>query len=275
MYKKLKTLSLVSALAICSAAPSVAQEFTQTGQEKIQALIDAIDAIQARIDNGETLYVGAVGYAAIGGVIDDGSLDAANVDTTLLNDYLTAKENVLTHDYEVAQTAEQMFMQEHTAAMTNLNGAVDDLVNASTAIMMATSVAEMAAQADTSPEQTELQAMLATEEYSIDATEVAAYNEALDAVENYAQQAGAFMAAANNAELTASIDSYAAQGNFVIGSYSAITYTQSVDEFVITWADAGFNSGWQGYLQNDMKTAEEVFSAGEYVEQYGSLPTGG
>lgn len=253
----------------------MAQEFTQTGQEKIQALIDAIDAIQARIDNGETLYVGAVGYAAIGGVIDDGSLDAANVDTTLLNDYLTAKQNVLTHDYEVAQTAEQMFMQEHTAAMTNLNGAVDDLVTASATIMMATSIAEMAAQADTSPEQTMLQDMLATEEYSIDATEVEAYNEALAAVEDYAQQAGAFMAAANNSELTASIDSYAAQGNFVIGSYSAITYTQSVDEFVITWADAGFNSGWQGYLQNDMKTAEEVFSAGEYVEQYGSLPTGG
>jgi hypothetical protein len=272
MNNKLKTLGLASVLVISSAVASEAQTLA-TGPEKIQALIDAIDVIQSRLTNSETLTVGAVGYASIGKVVPDGVMADAEITQAMLDNYIAAKDAVLAHDYETAQTAQQMFTQEHAAAMVNLDRAVDSLVDATSVLMTATSVAEVAAEADTSPEQTALQGMLATDEYSIDSTEVDAYNEAAAAVEGYAQQAGAFMAAANNTELTASIDTYAAQGNFVIGTYSAITYTQSVDEFVITWADAGFASGWQGYLTEDTKTIQEVYDAGDYITQYGSLPT--
>ena len=244
-----------------------------TGQEKIDYLISSIDAINARLQDGSVKSVGAVGYAAIGGVIEDGSLDSSMITAAELNTYLEAKELVLNHDYAIAQTAEQMFMQEHAAAMNSLSLAVDDLTAATSIIMTAVSVAAVAAEADTKPEQVALQGMVATDEYSIDAAEVNDYNEAATAVENFAQQAGAFMAAANNDELTASIDSYASQGNFLVGSYTAITYTQNVDEFVITWADSGFGSGWQGYLTPDMKSADDVYAAGEYIEQYGGYPT--
>jgi hypothetical protein len=138
--------------------------------------------------------------------------------------------------------------------------------------MAAVNVMETAATADTSPEQEALQGLLAQDDYSIDQSEVDAYNQAVAQVENYAQQAGAFMAAANNTELTASIDSYATQNNFLVGNYTAITYTQSVDEFVINWDNDGFGSGWQGYLEEDMKTAAEIYAAGEYVEEYGTMP---
>ena len=244
-----------------------------TGQEKINYLINSIDAIQDRLVDGSIKSVGAVGYAAIGGVIDDGSLGSSMITAEELNTYLDAKDAVLNHDYAIAETAEQLFMQEHAAAMNSLATAVDDLTVATSVIMTAVEVASVASEADTKPEQVELQGMLATEEYSIDAAEVNDYNESVAAVENFAQQAGAFMAAANNDELTASIDTYAAQGNFMVGSYTAITYTQSVDEFVITWADSGFGTGWQGYLTPNMKSAQEVYDAGEYIEQYGGYPT--
>ena len=257
---------------ICS-GQAKAQDYSQTGPEKIDALIASIEAIQDRLVNGEVLAVGAVGYASIGGVVSDDALKDAIITSEELGAYLTAREAVLAHDYEIAQTAEQLFMQEHAAAMNNLDRAVDDLTSATSVLMIATSVAEAAAEADTSPEQVALQAMLETDEYSIDAQEVDAYNDAAAAVENYAQQAGAFMAAANNSELTASIDNYATQGNFVIGNYTSITYTQSVDEFVITWADDGFASGWQGYLSAEMKDASDLYGAGEYINTYGSMPT--
>jgi hypothetical protein len=219
------------------------------------------------------LTVGAVGYADIGGVIVDDVLNDGLITQEELNAYLIAKQAVLAHDYEIAQTAEQMLMQEYSGAMHNLDLAIDSLTAATTDIIMATSVMEAAAVADTSPEQTALQDMLQTEEYSIDASEVAAYNDALTAVENYAQQAGAFMAAANDNGLTASIDQYAAAGGFVIGNYTAITYTQSIDEFVIAWADDGFTSGWQGYLTTEMKGVNDLYAAGDYINQYGALPT--
>jgi len=274
LQPSLKTILLSSALVTASvAANAETTNYEMTGQEKIDYLISSIDAINARLQDGSVRSVGAVGYAAIGGVIEDGSLDSSMITAAELNSYLEAKELVLNHDYAIAQTAEQMFMQEHAAAMNSLSLAVDDLTAATSIIMTAVSVAAVAAEADTKPEQVALQGMIATDEYSIDAAEVNDYNEAATAVENFAQQAGAFMAAANNDELTASIDSYASQGNFLVGSYTAITYTQNVDEFVITWADSGFGSGWQGYLSNDMKSADDVYAAGEYIEQYGGYPT--
>lgn len=269
----MKTTSLSAVLVVCSALQIQAEEYQSTGPEKIDALIASINTIQSSLENGQYLSVGAAGYAAIGGVIEDGSLDDAVITPEMLGNYIAAKDAVVAHDYEIAQTAQQLFTQEHAAAMTSLTASIDSLVDATSVLMVATSVSLVAAEADTSPEQTALQGMLQTDAYSIDAEEVTAYNEAASAVEGFAQQAGAFMAAANNESLTASVDAYAAQGNFVVGTYSSITYTQSVDEFVITWADSGFNSGWQGYLTPEMKTAEEVFSAGQYIGTYGSLPS--
>lgn len=244
-----------------------------TGQEKIDALMASIMSIQDRIDVNGVQTVGAVGYAAIGGVVTDDAMADGIITQAELDAYTGAYNAVMTHDYAIATTAEQMFMQEHTAAMTNLNIAVDDLTAATSVLVMATSVVEQAATADTKPEQVALQEMLATDQYSIDATEVQEYNDAAKAVETYAQQAGAFMAAANDTELTASIDSYATAGGFMVGSYTAISYTQSVDEFVITWADAGFGSGWQGYLTTEFKNADDLYAAGDYINTYGTMPT--
>ena len=242
-----------------------------TGQEKIDYLIGSINDIQDRLVDGTIRSVGAVGYASIGGVIQDGTMNNSYITAEELGRYLEAKDLVMTHDYAIAETAEQLFMQEHTAAMNNLSTAVDDLTAATSVIMTAVEVASVASEADTKPEQVELQGMLSTDEYSIDAAEVDEYNEAIAAVAEFSQQAGAFMAAANNDELTATVDNYATQGNFMVGSYTAITYTQNIDEFVIVWD--GFGTGFQGYLTPDMKSADDVYAAGEYIKQYGGYPT--
>ena len=260
-------------MSVSVVASAQETNYELTGQEKIDMLIASIGDIQDRITNSGVMTVGAVGYAAIGGVINDDALSEGIITTNELSAYLEAKELVLQHDYAIAQTAEQMFMQEHAAAMNSLNTAVDNLTAATAVVMTAVEVASVASEADTKPEQVELQGMLETDAYSLDAVEVNEYNEAVEAVETFAQQAGAFMAAANNDELTATVDNYAAQGNYMVGSYTAITYTQSIDEFVITWDDSGFGTGFQGYLTPEMKSATEIYAAGEYINQYGAMPT--
>lgn len=247
------------------------QANAQTGEEKLQDLVDSINVIDNRLSLSIQLGIGATGYAAAGGVIVDGAMDDGYISSSMLTAYLDAVDSVMEHDYATANTAEQLFVQEHVAAMNSLALAVDTLVDATNVLMTATSVAEVAVQADTAPEQVALQGMLATDEYSIDVAEVDTYNQALDSVEGYAQQAGAFMAAANNESLTASIDTYASQNNIVIGNYSALTYTQSIDEFVITWDNYGNATGWNGYLTDDMKDADDVYGAATYIIQHGSL----
>jgi hypothetical protein len=277
MKKPLKTMLLSSVLvsvsAVANAESPPPPEYSMTGQEKIDALIDSIGDIQARITESAVMTVGAVGYAAIGGVINDDALNDGLITSAELNAYLEAKELVLNHDYAIAETAEQMFMQEHAANMNSLDTAVDNLTAATAIVMTAVEVASIAAEADTKPEQVELQGMLETDAYSLDTAEVNEYNEAVAAVETFAQQAGAYMAAANNDDLTATVDSYAAANNFMVGSYTAITYTQNIDEFVITWGDSSFGTGFQGYLTPEMKSASEIYAAGEYINEYGAMPT--
>ena len=245
---------------------------TMTGQEKLDYLIESLGAIKNRVTDGATMTVGATGYAALGGVIVDDAFNDALITESELANYLEAHDLVMNHDYATATNAQELFTQEYQGAMNNLDEAIDLLTDASTEVLTATGIMEAAAAADTSPEQAALQSLMGQEEYQIDQAEVDAYNQAVAQVESYAQQAGAFMAAANNTELTASIDSYAQVNNFVVGNYTAITYTQNIDEFVINWSNDGFGSGWQGYLTEDMVSADELFEAGEYVEQYGTMP---
>ena len=246
----------------------------ETGDQKITNLINTIDIIDGKLKLSVNLGIGAVGYAEVGGVVVDGALDGAVITDAMLLAYQNAVSEVMNHDYATATTAEQLFVQNHVAAMNNLSLAVGTLSDATSVLMAATSVAEVATTADTAPEQVALQEMLATDEFSIDATEVEAFNNALGEVEKYSQQAGAFIAAANNTSLTSSIDSYASQNNIVIGQYSAITYTQSVDEFVIVWDSTGNGTGWSGYLTDDMRNAEQVYGASQYILQNGMAVAG-
>lgn len=273
--KQLNKLTLAGTLAVLVNGSGVlAEDFSQTGDQKIQSLINTISIIDNRLQLSINLGIGAVGYAEVGGVIVDGALDGSKVSEAMLVAYEDARDSVLAHDYATATNANQLFIQEHTAAMNNLVEAVDILGDATSVLMTATSVAEFAEEADTKPEQVVLQDMLATEEYSISAAEVEDYNNAIDAVAEYSQQAGAFMAAANNSELTASIDTYAANNNILIGSYTAITYTQSIDEFVIAWDETGYGTGWNGYLTDDMRDADDVYGAASYILQHGSASAG-
>lgn len=242
--------------------------YGQTGAQKITELKGTIDLINNRLLASGQLTNGAVGYATVGGVLIDGAMSSAKITSAQYAAYKAALDKVVGHDYATAQNAKQLFTQEHTAAMNQLTLSVDLLVSASSVLSVATSVAAVASEADTKPEQTALQGMLQTEEYTISSAEVDTYNNAVQNVEAYAQQAGAFMAAANNSDLTQSIDGYTSVNNLVSGQYTAVTYTQAADEFVITWAGTG--TGWTGYLTNDMKTADDVYGANGYILAHGS-----
>ena len=266
---KQKLLLLAGTLALLVTGSGVlAEEYSQTGQQKITELKGTIDLINNRLLASGQLVNGATGYATVGRVIVDDALEDGKITDAHYLSYKAALDKVIDHDYATATTAAQLFTQEHTAAMNQLTLAVDLLTSATSVLASATAVSAVAEEADTKPEQVLLQNMLSTEEYTISAAEVSTYNNSLEQVEKYAQQAGAFMAAANNTDLTASIDAYTAQNNLVAGNYTAITYTQAIDEFVITWSDAG--TGWSGYLTNDMKDATAIYGANTYMQQNGT-----
>jgi len=202
-------------------------------------------------------------YATTGGVIEGGALNDAQITQQMMDDYNAAIDAVISSSYG---SATDIFMQAHYESMSNLNASVDSLVYATITLSSAIMVADLAASADTTQEQVELQAMLTTDpSFQITQSEVDAFNNSLDAVGAYAREAGAFLSAANNSSLTSAVDSFAASNNVAVGAYTAITFHQNIDQYVITWGDAGIAAGWSGYNAGNIKDVNDIYNLGAYL----------
>lgn len=209
------------------------------------------------------LSLGATYYATTGGVIEGGAMDSAQITQAMMDDYNAAIDAVINAEYATAQT---VFMDAHNASMINLNASIDQLVSATTVLSSVGAVAEMAAAADTTQEQVALQNVLASDPgLQVTQIEVDNFNQSLDAVGAYAREAGAFLAAANNTSLTSAVDNFAATNGVAVGAYTAITFHQTMDQYVITWGNDGFAGGWSGYNTDNIKDAADIYGAGLYV----------
>jgi len=248
----------LSLLALLSVTPSVA-----LAEPTLLQLETTAQAIQNQLQLSNMLSLGATYYATTGGVIEDGALDSAQITQAMMDDYNAAIDAVINAEYATAQT---VFMDAHEAAMVNLNASIDQLVNATTVLSSVGAVAEMAAAADTTQEQVALQNVLASDPgLQVTQVEVDNFNQSLDAVGSYAREAGAFLAAANNSSLTSAVDNFAATNGVAVGAYTAITFHQTMDQYIITWGDAGFVGGWSGYNTGNIKDAADIYGAGLYV----------
>jgi hypothetical protein len=248
----------LSLLALLLATPSAA-----LADQTISQLEATAQAIQSQLQLSNTLSLGATYYATTGGVIEAGALDTAQITQQMMDDYNAAIDAVVNSTYATAQT---IFMDAHNAAMSNLNTSVDQLVSATTVLSSVGAVAEMAATADTTQEQVALQNVLVSDPgLQVTQVEVDNFNQSLDAVGSYAREAGAFLAAANNSSLTSAVDSFAASNNVAVGAYTAITFHQTIDQYIITWGDSGFAAGWSGYNTDNMIGAQDLYGMGQYI----------
>ena len=153
-----------------------------------------------------------------------------------------------------------LFQDKHDAAMVNLESAVDNLVAATAVLMEVQAVANMAANADTITEQLAVQAVLSNNDMTISAADVSNYNNALGAVQSYARDAGAFLAASRNTSMTGTADAYAANAN--VSLYGAnVAYNANAD-FLNIGAGNAFGIGFGGFLHDDMVTLDQVYAAG-------------
>jgi hypothetical protein len=181
----------------------------------------------------------------------------ATVTEQMRLDYNSDIQGVIDATY---YNAELLFQDQHTAAMANLDTAVDQLVTATAVLMEVQAVANMAANADTVQEQMAFQTILTNNDMTISATDVSSYNNALGAVQTYARDAGAFLAASRNATMTGSVDNYAA--NTGASLYGAtVVYSATADIINVSMGQV-YSIGLQGLLGSDTVTLADVYAAG-------------
>ena len=219
-------------------------------QGSAQTILDQLAASQ-------DLTVGAVYSAGHGDILAPGVMQDASITEAMRLDYNSDIQGVIDATY---YSAELLFQDRHEAAMANLDTAVDNLVAATAVLMEVQAVANMAANADTVQEQMAFQTILTNNDMTISAADVSNYNNALGAVQSYARDAGAFLAASRNTTMTGTVDAYAANsGTNLYGA--TVAYSATADIMNISAANV-FGIGLQGLLGADTVTLADVYAAG-------------
>jgi hypothetical protein len=219
-------------------------------QGSAQTILDQLSASQ-------DLTAGAVYSAGQGDILAPGVMQDAAITEQMRVDYNADIQDVIDATYYDAQ---MLFEDQHDQAMANLDTAVDNLVAATLVLMEVQAVANMAANADTVQEQLAFQSILSSNDMTISAGDVSSYNSALGAVQTYAREAGAFLAASRNISLTDQTNAFAANsGTSLYGAN--VAYSATADIINIS-AGSAFGVGFQGFLTSNVVTLEEVYAAG-------------
>jgi hypothetical protein len=243
-------LKKTAALLCLSVSAAHADPTITNLQGSAQAILNQLSAAQS-------LTAGATYYADDGSILAPGIMQTATVTEQMRLDYNSDIQGVIDATY---YNAEILFQDRHEQAMVNLDTAVDNLVAATAVLMEVQAVANMAANADTVQEQMVFQTILSNNDMTISAADVSNYNNALGAVQSYARDAGAFLAASRNATMTGTVDAYAANsGTSLYGA--TVAYSATADIMNISAANV-FGIGLQGLLGADTVTLADVYAAG-------------
>jgi hypothetical protein len=210
-----------------------------------------------------TLAAGASYYAGVGGIAPDGSITAAQLSVQMVSAYNDALTNVQNTTY---YNTSMLLADQADAAFDNMSVAIDALVDATTTFATVSAVADMAADADTVQEQMDLQNAVSVSDMSVTDADVDDYNTALADVETYAQEAAGFLAASNNTHITSSTDKWAEGNNISVAAYASVTYDATSDLLILQFYGQNNETyggvGFEGYLNGEFKTAEDIYSAG-------------
>lgn len=250
MWHLLK-ISVLLCLIAFAGTPAAAEETITNLTTSAQAILD-------QINRAQILAGGAAQAAASGDTLAPGVMQTAAIDDQMQNSYNDAIDGVIAANY---YTTQELMLDQHDLAMSHLDTAIDSLVDASLVLMTAATLADMAASADTVQEQQALQTILETSPgMQITDVEQSGYNDALGAVQQYAREAGAFLAAANNVTLTSAVDTYASNAN--VSLYGATVAYSATADIINVSAGAAFGLGFQGFLASSVVSASEVYAAG-------------
>jgi hypothetical protein len=240
-----------AAALLCLSVSAAHADPTMTDlQGSAQTILNQLSAAQS-------LTAGATISATNGDIIAPGVMQTATITEQMRMDYNADVQGVIDATY---YNAELLFQDNYVATMANLDTAVDNLVAATAVLMEVQAVANMAANADTVQEQMAVQAVLTNNDMTITAADVSNYNNALGAVQAYARDAGAFLAASRNTTMTGTVDAYAANsGTSLYGA--TVAYSATADIMNISATNV-FGIGLQGLLQANTVTLADVYAAG-------------
>ena len=232
---------------------------------EIDNLITTSDSLKQTFALGIQTVGGQAQYASTGGISPDMVTDAY-VTQAQATAYNEALAQVAAKNYNI--TAQEYFDTQSQTAMDALGDAVNAYTQASSDLIGAVIVNQMAVEATTQETTETLQTYVTNNDMQITTESVETYNGALDTVQAAAQTAASFMAVASDQGL---VDSAQAQADALGESFSfaeASFYAQST--VTVTMLSGDVSLDMSAYI----KSAQDILTAGEESDFYRTSPVG-
>lgn len=207
---------------------------------------------------GRTAVTGLSISASQGNISATGVISQAIITEAERSAYETALAGVRNASY---YTAKDLFEDNYAATKIKLDVAVDSFVIATAALAEVEVVQTKAEAADTTEEQLEVQSYIASNEVEVTQQEVKEYNAALNDVETYAIEAGAFLAASKNNNITYHTTSHNQRFNESMNR-ATVSYTAANNHLLVSWGDNS-TIGFYNYMAGSKLTVAEVYGEGE------------
>jgi hypothetical protein len=239
----------------------------QVYADEISDLINASNSLITTMDAGQYAVSGLAYYAGIGGIAESNTIDSGIITQAQMDAYNTALADVQSATYYNAQ----MFFQDQAdVALEQMSLAIDDFVDATSAMSQVITVFNMASEATTTETQLALQNYVTDNALSITQGQVLEYNESLESVQTYSQMAAAFIQASQNDFITQTVDSNTENWNESLLTSTA-SYSQTNDYLNVSFLSQQQGVGFSGFFQADMKSAMDVLGVGQTIYEGNTL----
>ena len=232
----------------------------------IDNLVEASRTIAAKLEQGRYAVYGAEHYASVGGIIDYNAVDDEQY---IINEGdLTAYNEALAGVQTALYFTTQMALEEKAAeSMVKVSEAVDSFIVAAHQISVVEEVADRAETAQTTnsvEDQLSVQAYVSENDVSLKQETVVEYNQSLESIAVNTREAGAFLSASKNEQLTSISDQHAQDFDQSM-TEASISYSATNDVLSMQWATNVGHIEFHDFLLGDYKTAAEVLGQGEVI----------
>jgi len=244
-------------------------------------LNDLVNSSQEVVDQLNLGYktVAGLSYNAQLGYMSDGTMaDSAKISEAQRVAYNSALSSMADMQF---YTAQDFLMDQGEAALANMEIAIDTFTEAATeiaVILEVTAMAEEAAQTNSDPEMQAVAEFAEANEaaLTLQAETVTEYNDSLEEVEGYAQEAAAYIGIANDADSVAFFDNSAEQADSsfvdeVSATFSAQNSVVTLNFVNANWGAAVYFDGANGL--DLYKSTTDILLDGENDPYYTNSPS--
>lgn len=252
--KVLLALAMMVPVFLTVSGPASAQTLLISNQQQVVTnLANSSNALKQQITIGITAANVAASGANAGQILQPNTLDNFTITEQQRQDYNTSLNTYKNTNFS---TAQQFLVDQANLAKAQMQGAIDQLAAAAVDLQKVTQVNQLMATVQDVPTASAAKQILQNSGMGTEVTtqQVAAYNQSLASVGEYATKTGAFFAAANNQQIVSNLDMTAANYNRDLYAATA-AYSYNSDVLTIQFTES-VNMTFEGFMtQQQQSTA--------------------